>query len=196
MPFTLTPRRVVAAILAFVLGVFVLTGSSCDDTDNQASKERNKVNEQQLVYSQNQPVPKYDFSLARHLWIQFYDSQNKQVTTYSYISGMNGGAPMFDCASMGFALPRDTQLTAPTAKVPDHDAVVDQAEPNGLFTSKNTDSTIVFCLNKNGSVSPVYTEHKVDAFPFPVKWVTDADYPQGHFVRTDDSSSIELNPNK
>ena len=161
--------------------------SGCQGADEW---ERKQVNEQQALYNKNQPIPRYDWSLSRHLWVQFYDAQNREVTTFSYITPLNGGAPVFECASLGYALPRDTQLTNPHQV--HYGEVIDQAEPNGLFTGPNSDATIIFALNKNGSVSPVYTELKVTAFPFPVKWETDAEHPQGHWVRVGEKSNVEI----
>ena len=46
---------------------------------------------------------------------------------------------------------------------------MEQAEPNGVYSSKNTDATYVLCVRDNGDVAPVYTEHKVTTFPFPVE---------------------------
>lgn len=168
----------------------------CDETADE--RERQQVNNQQDIYNQAQPIPRYDWSLARHLWIQFYDSQNKQVTTFSYITPITGGQDMFSCPSMGYAIPRDTQLTNPHQVTYTNGGagVIDQAEPNGLFTSPNTDATIIFCLNDNGTVAPVYTEMKVTGFPFPVKWEVDSNHPQGHWVRVGQASNIELNPAK
>jgi len=172
--------------------------SGCQGADEW---ERKQVNEQQALYNKNQPIPRYDWSLSRHLWVQFYDAQNREVTTFSYITPLNGGAPMFECASLGYALPRDTQLTNPhqiawAGGASGNYGVIDQAEPNGLFTGPNSDATIIFAMNKNGTVSPVYTELKVTAFPFPVKWVRDTDYPQGHWVRVGESSNVELSTSK
>jgi hypothetical protein len=50
-------------------------------------------------------------------------------------------------------------------------AVIEQAEPNGLFSSKATSATWVRCITKvNGQVmeSPVYIEGKVTAYPYPL----------------------------
>ncbi len=184
-------RRFPTAILLVTLmcsAVFAAVG--CDVGADQ--REQQQVNSQQDIYNKNQPVPRYDWSLPRHLWTKFYDAQNEAVTTFSYLTPITGGAPMFDCASQGYPLPRDTQLTNPHQLVWSGHAqgtgVIDQAEPNGLFSSTNTDATIVFCQVGNGTVAPVYTELKVTAFPFPVKWETDKDHPQGHWVRAGDSS--------
>ena len=87
---------------------------------------------------------------------------------------------MWHCASVGFPLPADTQLTNPVKLEGrwhkhglDHfmGGQIEQAEPNGLYTSKNTDGTYVLCVDDQGVVSPQYTEEKVEAFTRPIKIV-------------------------
>ena len=171
------------------LAVAPLLAVGCNSADSQ---ERKQINLQQVTYAKNQPVPQFDWSLSRHIWVQFYDSQNREVTTFSYITGVTGGPPLFEAPAVGYALPRDTQLTNPKQVLSVGDkktAEIDQSEPNGLFTSQNTDGTVIFVLNKNGTVSPVYTELKVTAFPFPVKWQSDEHHPNGHWVRVGEPSS-------
>jgi len=46
--------------------------------------------------------------------------------------------------------------------------VNEQTEPNGLFSSKNTDGTWVLFVDENGDIAPIYSEHKVTVFPFAV----------------------------
>jgi len=48
-------------------------------------------------------------------------------------------------------------------------SVIEQPEPNGLFSSKNTVGTWVLCTQSDGTVYPVYTELNVTAFPFPMQ---------------------------
>jgi len=46
--------------------------------------------------------------------------------------------------------------------------VVEQAEPNGIFASKNTQATWVMCAGEVGMIEPVYVETKVTVYPYPV----------------------------
>lgn len=176
---------------SLIIGIAALSGC----TEGADAAEERQVNEQQELYGDTQPIPRYDWSLARHLWVQFYDSQNTAVATFSYIRPNMGGAPSFECASMGYALPRDTQLSNPLQRG-HNGSVIEQAEPNGLFTSKNTAQTVIFCLNNDGTVAPVNTEEFVTAFPFPVKWEGPSqDYPDGRWIR-DGDSNVSLDPNR
>ena len=136
------------------------------------SKDRAIVNKQQEVYQQVQPVHIYDYSIPRDIFQQIYDiTTTKTVATYSVIESITG-VTRYECPSIGYAIPADTQLTNPLQ--PAHSewresGIIEQAEPNGLFSSKNTDGTYVMCVDlKNSEVYPVYTEHKVTTFPFIV----------------------------
>ena len=66
-------------------------------------------------------------------------------------------------------MPYDVQLTNPLRYYM-NGAVVEQAEPNGLYSSKNTRATWVLCQRKAGP-SPFYSEPDVVSFAWPVKEV-------------------------
>lgn len=176
-------------LVCLLLGLLMTAMLTMGNTgcDSAADKERKVVDNQQKIYADSQPVPFFNRSLARGLWIDFYRAQNTARATYSQINDMYGNL-RFSTPSMGYPIPYDTQLTDPTQRV-DGGAVIDQAEPNGLFTSKNSDATIVFANNDDGTVSPIYSELKVTCFPFPVKWVND------HWERVKEAEpSIKLTP--
>ena len=59
-------------------------------------------------------------------------------------------------------------------------AVIEQAEPNGIFASKNTSATWVMCVGSTGQIEPVYVESKVTIYPGPVS----VDYKTNRVVRT------------
>ena len=164
-------RKIIGLVL--VAGLVILSG--CEETKNQATEEVGKVDKQQKQYAIGQPIPLFDWSLERHLIIELYKLRNKKVAThavwrsdYGWIEG--------DCPSMGYGIPYDTSLTNPL-KATDEDSYgydkaaltsVEQAEPNGIFASKNTAATWVMCLSDTGGIEPVYVESKVTIFPGPV----------------------------
>ncbi len=78
------------------------------------------------------------------------------------------GHLIFECASVGMPIPAGTQLTNPEKAV-NSQVTLPQAEPNGLYTFPSA-ATVFFCLNPNGTVSPVYFEASVSAVTFPAKW--------------------------
>jgi hypothetical protein len=133
------------------------------------SDDQHTVDKQQQQYAKVQPVPFYDWSQDRAALIQIYTAKNEQRQTYAVITAQGTGAAIFSCPAIGYPLPADTQLTNGLQWIGSGGAVVEQAEPNGLYSSKNTDATYVLCLRDDGKIVPVYTEQKVTLFPFPVK---------------------------
>ncbi len=114
--------------------------------------------------------------------------------TWSYITTQNSPDVLFETPSQGYPIPVDTQLTNPLQPAwhSVDSAVIEQAEPNGLFSSKNSDATYVMALNDDGTVSPIYTELKVTTFPFPVEW----DSNLKRWVRTEGKPTISINLTK
>lgn len=160
------------ALLLFVT-VF-LTG--CPDNQTADSKEAKRVNMQQSQYSTGQPIPAYDWSLERDLVIKLYNVRNQKAATHS-VWRSDRGLIEGDCPSYGYGIPYDTSLTNPLQATdldpeghekPGALTTIEQAEPNGIFASKNTAATWVMCLGEAGDIEPVYVETKVTVYPGPV----------------------------
>lgn len=168
------------AILALFIG-------SCAGNTTAVKNDSWTVDSQQQVYSRNQPIPFFDWSQDRDALIQIYVAKNEARTTYTVVTADGSGQVLFTCPSVGFAIPADTQLTNGLQAL-DYTGypVVEQAEPNGLYSSKNTDGTYVLCVREDGNITPVYTEAKVTTYPFPVR------VENGQIVDAGGSSSIIL----
>jgi len=157
-------------VIFVVLVAFGLT--ACNE-QNQETKDRKQVQAQQSQYAASQPVPMYDWSLERHLIIELYNLRNLKAVTHS-VWRSDRGLIEGDCPSIGFGIPYDTSLTNPLTATDfgrsSYDRhVVEQAEPNGIFASKNTAATWVLCAGKTGMIEPVYVETKVTTYPYSVK---------------------------
>ncbi|HCE2656958.1 TPA: hypothetical protein NKQ64_004538, partial [Vibrio parahaemolyticus] len=147
-----------------------LISTGCNSS-SQESKDRQAVQRQQEQYAASQPVPAYDWSLERHLVIELYNIRNMKAATHS-VWRSEYGMIEGDCPSMGFGIPYDTSLTNPLQSVGNRSYAltsIEQAEPNGIFASKNTSATWVMCVNEAGVIEPVYVESKVTVYPYPVK---------------------------
>ena len=142
----------------------------------------------QKRYAKAQPVPVFDFSIPRDVYIQIYNVVTSEArTTYSVITSITGEV-IYSGPSIGYAIPCDAQLTNPLQPAYEG-TVIEQAEPNGLFSSKNTDGTWVLFVDSDGSVTPIYTEQKVTTFPFAV--VRNSN---GEWVRADSTpASMKVN---
>jgi hypothetical protein len=158
---------------SIILSIMTLTFLSGCVGQTAEDKTQLQVDQQQKQYNIAQPVPYFDWSLERSLLSQIYVARNQRVATYSVWRGYSGIIEG-DCPSIGYPIPYGTSLTNPH-QLSDpgyHDsAVIDQAEPNGLFPSSASQATWVMCTTKvNGRVvvAPVYVEDQVTAFPYPV----------------------------
>lgn len=154
-----------------ILGFLLLGLAAC--TQESIANDTAQVDKQQQQYAKVQPLPFYDWSQDRAAMIQIYNAKNEQRQTYAVITAQGTGAAIFACPSIGYPIPADTQLTNPDQALGNsyQGSVVQQAEPNGLYSSTNTDATYVLCLRDDGKITPIYTEQKVTLFPFPVKIV-------------------------
>lgn len=174
----------VALTLAFIMGAMIITG--CEN-GGQEQKDRGVVDKQQAQYAKVQPLPFYDYSIPRDIMIQIYNVVTQDArNTYTVIETITG-VTKFQGPSIGYGIPADVQLT--NGLKPAYDSrvdspVIEQAEPNGLFSSKNTDGTWVVFVDNNGDITPIYTEHKVTTFPFAVKKADD-----GSWVRADNKKA-------
>jgi hypothetical protein len=159
-------------LILALAATFVL--SACEAESASEKADREQVDSQQQVYAAAQPVPQFQYSLEREAATQIYAARNTNVTTWS-VWRSDYGHVLGDCPSIGYPIPYDTSLTNPVQvtgrKGRSGVATVEQAEPNGLFSSKNSYATWVRCVVTEGGVStitPVYIEGNVNVYPYPV----------------------------
>ena len=161
-------RKLLLSLVVTLSLVLVGCGNS---EPSQDAKDSKQARAQQGQYAKSQPVPSYDFSIERHLVIELYNARNLKASTHSVWRGETSVIEG-DCLSVGFGIPYDTSLTNPLkVETKGHSygyAITEQAEPNGIFASKNTSATWVLCVGENGNIDPVYVESKVNVFPYPV----------------------------
>ena len=182
-------------ITIIALTIFAFTG--CNYTPSQEQRDSKAVEAQQSQYAKAQPIPTYDYSLERELVIKLYNLRNQKVSTHS-VWRSDYGMIEGDCTSMGFGIPYDTSLTNPLQITYKHnggdpnsyytDGVVGQAEPNGVFASKNTSATWVMCVDKSGAIEPHYIEDKVTVYPYQV----DVNYTTNRVTRHKNSKAVIL----
>lgn len=173
----------------FTIALAILT-TGCDKNESAETRDAKRVQSQQGQYEKGQPIPAFDWSLERHLVIELYKVRNQKAATHS-VWRSDRGIIEGDCPSYGYGIPYDTSLTNPLAPIvhgwdpyggtwTETSQVVEQAEPNGVFASKNTSATWVMCLGEAGNIEPVYVETKVTVYPGPVK----VDYENNRVTRS------------
>lgn len=154
-------------LLILFAGLFLV--GCANDTADKADREL--TDNQQEVYQVKQPLPFFDYSFERDMVTQIYVARNDALNTWSVWRSATGEIEDW-CPSIGFGIPYDTQLTNPLKPFYNHNSsstTVEQAEPNGLFSSKNTAATWVLCQLPNGDIAPVYIETRVTVYPWPIK---------------------------
>ena len=169
-------RYITYTVLLIV--AIVIAGCKAGDETTE-SRDSKRVQQQQSQYEKGQPLPAFDWSLERHLVIELYKVRNQKAATHSVWRSDRGWIEG-DCPSYGYGIPYDTSLTNPLVATDidlqgdEHNyqggalTSIEQAEPNGVFASKNTAATWVMCLGEAGTIEPVYVETKVTVYPGPV----------------------------
>jgi len=153
-------------VVLFVLMVFVLTSCGTDTSDIEQGQQREAVNS----IITNQPIPNLGgYSFERQIVIETYLARNNIIATYAYMISMDGKIIEI-CPSIGYPIPYSTQLTNPERTMNDYieGSVIANAEPNGLYPPGDAAATLVQCVQSDGSVSPVYIEWYVLAFPYRI----------------------------
>jgi len=168
-------KATIAAIA--IISAFAVSCNKSEQTTE--SRDAKRVQRQQSQYEKGQPIPAFDWSLERHLVIELYKVRNQKAATHS-VWRSDRGMIEGDCPSYGYGIPYDTSLTNPLVATDidnegeEHNysggalTSIEQAEPNGVFASKNTAATWVMCLGEGGTLEPVYVETKVTVYPGPV----------------------------
>lgn len=164
--------------IVMMVGLALLL-AACDEGSAARQADERLAGQQLEIYQNGQPIPIYDFSQVRDTLIQINTQLVEGRQGYATIVSPLTGEPLFSCPSVGFPIPADTQLTNPS-QVVYQGATVEQIEPNGTFTSENTQATYILCIQENGSAIPVYSEPPVIASGAPLIW--DAESRQYQFA--------------
>jgi len=159
-------------LLAALLALTFFIGANDCGSSGSEKADKEAVDSQQKHYQKAQPIPRFDYSLERDVAIQLYKARNERVTTWT-VWRSDTGIVEGDCPSIGYPIPYDTSLTNPLQGTGYRECrtTIEQAEPNGVFSSKNSIATWVRCITEVSGKdveAPVYVESKVTAYPYPV----------------------------
>lgn len=178
-------------ISMLLLMLFFVSG--CDELSGPTAEQKDKVSveTQQQQYVAAQPIPSFDWSLERDVAIQLYAARNERVATWT-VWRSDLGTIEGHCESVGYPIPYDVQLTNPLKSEWKRyqsysSAVVEQPEPNGLYSSHNSVATWVRSIRReNGKAVevPIYIESKVTCYPYPIE----VDYEKNRVTPVADAS--------
>lgn len=157
--------------LLMILPVLSLL-AGCDFPDDSTSKER----KQQEVLSRQSVnevgMPAIINFQEKRMMKQILELRDTTISTITYIVDMNGKLHKV-CDSVGYGLPYATQYTNPQKRdnnVYEHDLVLPQADPSGLYSPSSANGTWVLCLDTDKKKStPVYIEPNVIVSPYALK---------------------------
>jgi hypothetical protein len=167
------------------LGAFTMGADNCSDNSKQETLDAAKVNAQQEHFRKIYPLRHYDYSRELDIYQKIYDIRTLHaVQTHSVWRG-DMSVVEGDCPSIGYSIPYDVQLTNPLKAMYSSGAygVIEQSEPNGMWSSKTTQATWVPCANEDGTISPIYVESKVTTYPYMV----DVNYDKNRVTKVADA---------
>lgn len=149
--------------------ILILALTSCmKKTSEHLQNEKQEELNKQAVTSVGMPSLTR-FSEKKHLK-DILELRDKEQATITYVRDMNGVLHKV-CDSIGFGIPSSTQYTNPQ-KIDcsnAHCEVIQQADPNGLYSS-NSEATWVLCLNpETKKISPIYLEDRITVSTFNLK---------------------------
>lgn len=182
-------------ISTLLVCLFCMCLVGCQGCENQETRDRRVVDNQQKQYGAAQPIPVFEWSQERDMAIQLYKFRNQSVRTWT-VWRSDMGMIEGHCESIGYPLPYDVSLTNPLTRADNSASVVEQAEPNGLFSSKHTTATWVrSVVNHNGKSMevPIYVEGKVTCYPYPII----VDYDKNRVTRAEtEAPTVSLEKSK
>lgn len=164
----------IVLFLSIVASIFL---GGCDEETTSVEKDKTATNAILKDYSQTQPIPTATWSRSRQTIIEVQKNKIHANATYTVERATGTGQILRIFPSIGYPIPADTQLTNPTQMfcryASDDCVTVEQAEPDGTYTSKNTDATYVLELLPDGAPVLYYSEQKLTTFAYPVRKVDD-----------------------
>lgn len=143
----------VSTIVAAAAVSLALTGC----TDQSVTNDQVATNQQLLKYQKGQPVPQFDYSQYRQTVINVETAEANGIATTTFMFNQGAIAPFNSCPSIGYPIASTSQLTNPLQVVSSGGGVVEQQEPNGVYTGAST-GTYVTCVQPNGKTQVNYWE--------------------------------------
>jgi hypothetical protein len=167
-------KNLIIWTLIAVMGVLFL--SACESQGTQQSNTNMRTEQLQqsngiAAILANQPVPDLGgYSFEREILRKTYVARNSTISTFTYDITMEGKVIEI-CPSIGYPIPYSTELTNPDQIMTQYtgNPVIANPEPNGLYPPASSAATLVQCVQPDGTVSPVYYEREVQAFPYRIK---------------------------
>lgn len=157
-------KKLLAVGVSSILMTSMLTG--CSDIQSTSSAEKAYTSEikQQIfdMYGMPNISNGYEYAQLKEIY-ELRDDPN--LICYWYTKNDMTGKFVYQGKCVGYGIPYSASLTAP--EVPDYasyndNAVLMQAEPNGIYTNGVTSSaTWILTVDEEGNIKPIYVESEI-----------------------------------
>lgn len=157
-------KKLLAVGVIGVLMASMLTGCSDMSSTSSAEKEYTAEIKQQIfdMYGMPNISNGYEYAQLKEIY-ELRDDPN--LICYWYTKNDMTGKFVYQGKCVGYGIPYSASLTAP--EVPDYasyedNAVLMQAEPNGIYTNGVTSSaTWILTVDEEGNIKPTYVESEI-----------------------------------
>ena len=143
---------------------------SCSSTPPSIQIERQRQESIQQEANMSAGIPAIHNFREKKLLKDIYELRDqKGLVTYTYLVAENTGKLTFLGQSIGYGIPYATEYTNPQQTIwgSHGDAVISQADPNGLYSPASAEGTWVMLKDPNSdNVQPVYIEPRIIVSPF------------------------------
>jgi hypothetical protein len=154
-------------VVIAVLLCWVIMGDECVSDSDDVAKARQETLLAEAGAQIGMPAMK-NFREKKLLKAILELRDQADLVTYTYVYCPMKGQFRFIGQSIGYGIPYATQFTNPLKTVSEyHDSsVIEQADPNGLFSPGSADGTWIMLMCPDGKVKPQYMEEKINVFTY------------------------------
>ena len=157
-------KKLLAVGVIGLLMTSVLVGCSDVSSTSSAEKEYTAEIKQQIfdMYGMPNISNGYEYAQLKEIY-ELRDDPN--LICYWYTKNDMTGKFVYQGKCVGYGIPYSASLTAP--EIPDYysyedNAVLMQAEPNGIYTNGVTSSaTWILTVDEEGNIKPTYVESEI-----------------------------------
>ena len=162
-----------------ILSILALTLVGCGEIERPNSTEV-QARQQERVQSQaisSVGMPGITNFFEMRTLKRIYEMRDQaDLQTYTYSFNGYTGKYVFIGRSVGYGIPAATQYTNPQRALSSAEtqmlgnAVISQADPNGLYSPQSANATWVLLQNpaKPSEIKPCYFEQDIEVLPFPM----------------------------
>jgi hypothetical protein len=160
-------------LLVFILALGGLTACTDSTATADEEKEYTETIKQQSLDAIGLPDVTNFFEMGQLKEI-YEKRDNPKLICYWYTKNQMTGKYIYMGKCIGYGIPYSTQITAPTQGKNTSSSygpyTVEQAEPNGLYSTGSTSATWILSIkDEKSEINPVYTEEEILALDYKLR---------------------------